>query len=214
MFSLGCVLLEILAFDRDGSLHRLRPTLPGSNFVYYENLESIDSWLPWSEETDPVRHCLRLEIRNMLMKDPKKRPSADALLRRLRSCHKSTDALQSPIFGHCCQMSTTAGWNPRARAHTLQAGIKDLLTETHRTWGNSFSAFRSGQYVKNIALQQQADETAVLRSETRVETQILSNYDIDAQTKRGMVRRKEKTKPARVQLGPNVSRQPYEVCNP
>lgn len=130
----------------------------------------------------------------MLFKDPKVRPCADALLTRLRSCHMSTDTLQSPIFGRCCQKSITVRWNPRVRAHALQAGAKDLCTEKHRVWSKSFSALTSVKSVKNIALQQQADGTVIYRSETRVETRILSNYDIEARSW------KVKTNPIRVHM--------------
>ena len=102
MFSLGCVLLEAMVFDQDGTLQRLRPESPTARFVYHENLDKLNYWLPWPGDLNLVKHLLCLAIRrSLLSKFPKQRPGADELVSRSTPCDNTMEHAQDQIFSDC-----------------------------------------------------------------------------------------------------------------
>ncbi|KAG9201718.1 hypothetical protein G6514_005334 [Epicoccum nigrum] len=107
IFSLGCILLEILTLDQEGSLDRLRANRSTKNTAYHANLDRINDWIPLREDVSPIDYNLIKEIRAMLSRSPNQRPSAQGLLERLEYCDKlssDTDKAHS-IFDSCCRLS-------------------------------------------------------------------------------------------------------------
>ena len=129
MFSLGCVLLEAMVFDQDGSLTRLRPESPTTRFVYHESLEKLNDWLPWPEDLDPVKQHLCLAIRCLLSIFPKQRPSADELISQISPCDNMTEDTHDRIFSDCCRISYFTERQFESRIKALQVQISDLRRE-------------------------------------------------------------------------------------
>ncbi|KAF3032500.1 hypothetical protein E8E12_003714 [Didymella heteroderae] len=129
IFSLGCVLLEIIAFDEDGTLRRLRPESPIARFVYHESLDKLNKWLPWPEDLDPVKHQLCLAVRTMLSRFPKQRPRIDDLVSRISLCDRMVEETQDRIFPDCCRVSYFTEQQSESRVRELQVQVAGLRQE-------------------------------------------------------------------------------------
>jgi serine/threonine protein kinase len=107
IFSLGCILLEILTLDQEGTLDRLRAARSTKNTAYYANLDRVNDWIPLRDDVSPIDYNLIKEIRAMLSHNPDQRPSAQSLLERLRYCDKISSGTTEAhsIFGSCCRLS-------------------------------------------------------------------------------------------------------------
>ena len=107
IFSLGCILLEILTLNQEGTLDRLRATRSTKNTAYYANLGRVNDWIPLREDVSPIDYNLIKEIRAMLSRNPNQRPSAQSLLKRLIFCDKISSGTTEAhsIFGSCCRLS-------------------------------------------------------------------------------------------------------------
>jgi len=107
MFSLGCVLLEILSLHRRGSLQLLR-THREVNPAYHANFSHLTTWLKTDDSSFSRReHYLECDIRLMLSADPKRRPKAIELLHSITAheIHPNEESTRS-IFGDCCKRTT------------------------------------------------------------------------------------------------------------
>ncbi|CAO2657297.1 Nn.00g034230.m01.CDS01 [Neocucurbitaria sp. VM-36] len=104
MFSLGCVLLEILVLHQTGSLEQIRKNC-SFNSPYHDNLDNLDKWLNCPDiNVSPKDYLLQWEIRVMLSKDPAKRPTAQQLLMSLACSEISRQDISQPsLFGDCCR---------------------------------------------------------------------------------------------------------------
>ncbi|KAJ8105363.1 hypothetical protein OPT61_g10225 [Boeremia exigua] len=105
IFSLGCVLLEILVLHQDGTLDRLRVDRSTRNPAFHANLENIDAWLP-TKHPDDMSFCdfhLTKAIRSMLSQTPEKRPRVDQLLDNMRLADMMKDSTHSSFFEACCR---------------------------------------------------------------------------------------------------------------
>jgi serine/threonine protein kinase len=104
MFSLGCILLEILSLHRRGSLNILK-VHRDANPTYHANVKHLPTWLKIDQnEFSRREHHLECEISLMLSADPKRRPKAIELLHSIAAydlCEK--EALPRSIFGECCK---------------------------------------------------------------------------------------------------------------
>ncbi|KAH7092086.1 kinase-like domain-containing protein, partial [Paraphoma chrysanthemicola] len=84
IFSLACLMLEIVVLHTDGTLDALRRLRTSRDRSFFQaNLDTIDIWLAeWivlDTNTSPRRSHLMWEIRGMLARDPKRRPTAPEL---------------------------------------------------------------------------------------------------------------------------------------
>lgn len=130
MFSLGCVLPEIVTLHDRGLLQHIRENR-SADPSFHANLGKVDTWLRQSvQPTSSLQNQLHFEIGEMLLKDPTKRPvSEDTLIRLFRS---DTDdgPLSSPlIFGKCC---ATAMASARQHQRTIEQ-LKQFTVETDKT---------------------------------------------------------------------------------
>ncbi|KAH6863092.1 kinase-like domain-containing protein [Alternaria alternata] len=129
MFSLGCVLLETMVFDQDGSLKRLRPESSTTRFVYHDSLDKIKDWLPWPEELSPVKHHLCIVIRSLLSRFPKQRLGAEEVVSRISLCENMVEDVHDRIFSDCCRTSYFTERHFQSRIKALQIQILDLRRE-------------------------------------------------------------------------------------
>lgn len=111
IFSLGCVLLESLTLNLNGSLESLRKLRTSGDTSYHANLDSIQEFLSHtrtvSRDLSPRGSHLVWEIRTMLERDPEGRPTAPELLKRIESCD-SWGRSPSSVFGDCCKTPLVA----------------------------------------------------------------------------------------------------------
>lgn len=103
MFSLGCVLLETVIFDQDGTLQRLRPESPSTRFVYHENLDKLNEWLPLPEDLSLAKNQMCLVFRSLLSKLPEKRPVADEVASQTSFYDNMIEDAQDRVFSDCCR---------------------------------------------------------------------------------------------------------------
>jgi hypothetical protein len=104
MFSLGCILLEIMVLHERGTLDHIRQhRSPDPSF--HANLDQREIWC--STQTQAIsyrRRCLAEEVKSMLMEEPSARPTAEQLLIRVTGYDLShmTNSKHS-IFRECCR---------------------------------------------------------------------------------------------------------------
>ncbi|KAF2109157.1 kinase-like domain-containing protein [Lophiotrema nucula] len=105
IFSLGCILLEILVVDRCGTLDELKALRTAEDRSFQANLKHKHDWLALlGSNTSPRRRHLQLEIVQMLDYDPEIRPLASELRMRLTVLDQSQrERYTRPYFRNCCQ---------------------------------------------------------------------------------------------------------------
>ncbi|KAF3004395.1 hypothetical protein E8E13_010133 [Curvularia kusanoi] len=138
IFSLGCILLEILILDQEGTLDRLRAARSTKNTAYHANLDKLNEWLPLREDVSPIDYHLIREIRAMLSHNPRRRPSAAVLLQQLKYSDKLHNdkvdyaaGKSGSIFGSCCRLSLVH----KSEFDDMQAKHKKEIGESrHDVW--------------------------------------------------------------------------------
>jgi serine/threonine protein kinase len=105
IFSLGCVLLEIVVLHDQGMLHHMH-TNRSPHPSFHANLDRVDTWLQspkrlsWSRR----RAHLVVEIKSMLAYDPAMRPNARQLLTEIVGYDLSQmTTSKHSVFGTCCR---------------------------------------------------------------------------------------------------------------
>jgi serine/threonine protein kinase len=102
MFSLGCIFLEMLALIKGVPLGELRDHRPEGRGSFQENLQHRHSWFKLLRPGDPRLQHVQCEVENMIEEDPRSRPSARTLDRRLRIIDQMDTAHSLPLHGLCC----------------------------------------------------------------------------------------------------------------
>jgi serine/threonine protein kinase len=104
MFSLGCVLLEMVVLHERGTLEHIRRNR-SSDPSFHANLTSVALWCtPLQHPRSVRRSSLVHEIKSLLSKDPAMRPTAEQLLLRITGYNLSElVASKHSIFGNCCK---------------------------------------------------------------------------------------------------------------
>ncbi|KAH7402706.1 kinase-like domain-containing protein [Pyrenochaeta sp. MPI-SDFR-AT-0127] len=104
MFSLGCVLLEIITLHRTGTLEHIRQNR-SADPSFHANLNNVNTWLNCPNvKLSPRGNLLQRNLRNMLSVDPDHRPTAEELLISLTGNDMKSSYQSKPsIFGICCR---------------------------------------------------------------------------------------------------------------
>jgi serine/threonine protein kinase len=105
MFSLGCVLLEILVLHDQGTLQQLQLN-HSSDPAFHANLDRVDGWFegPSPKPSSPRRASLKSEIKSMLARDPQMRPIAKELFLRVTGYDLAQMiTAKHSVFGDCCR---------------------------------------------------------------------------------------------------------------
>ncbi|CAI9637321.1 hypothetical protein GT037_008251 [Alternaria burnsii] len=129
MFSLGCVLLETVIFDRDGTLQRLRPESPSTRFVYHENLDKLNEWLPLPEDLSLAKNQMCLVFRSLLSKLPEMRPVADEVASQTSFYDNLIENAQDRVFSDCCRKSSFTKQQFECRSEVSEVRILDSHRE-------------------------------------------------------------------------------------
>ncbi|KAJ4982789.1 serine threonine kinase [Stagonosporopsis vannaccii] len=130
IFSLGCVLLEIIVLHADGTLKRIRDNRPKPNPAFHANLNSLDTWLPFSDGCTSREHQLIKEVRAMLSKNPQQRPIAQELLRRLILANELRMPGEPSIFGDCCRVEYVPSEQQEKQLRIREGKTKELKSTT------------------------------------------------------------------------------------
>ncbi|EAT91724.1 hypothetical protein SNOG_00229 [Parastagonospora nodorum SN15] len=103
IFSLGCVVLEMLVIHTQGTLRYMQANR-SPNPAFHANLDKVDAWLedPHSQGRPSRRAHLEQEIKSMLGYYPETRPTANRLLIELAT-YELSKMSQFSVFGHCCK---------------------------------------------------------------------------------------------------------------
>ncbi|KAH7400518.1 kinase-like domain-containing protein, partial [Phaeosphaeria sp. MPI-PUGE-AT-0046c] len=106
IFSLGCVLLEIIVLHDRGTLEHIRQNR-SQDPSFHSNLDRVDIWCNMvnDDSRSAMFHVLR-EIKYMLSKDAAMRPTAHEVLTRVTGYDLADSRSdKQPIFGRCCATS-------------------------------------------------------------------------------------------------------------
>jgi serine/threonine protein kinase len=105
MFSLGCVLLEVVVLHDQGTLQQVRLNR-SADPSFHANLDRVNTWLevPSSKPSSFRRAYLASEIKSMLANDPEARPTAKELLFRVTGYDQAQMITSThSLFGVCCR---------------------------------------------------------------------------------------------------------------
>jgi serine/threonine protein kinase len=117
IFSLGCILLELLHLLANKSLRSLKSLRPELDMSYQANLHHIDEWFLGFEKDSARTQHLLLEIRQMLEKDPQNRCSATVLCERIGLIDRFSKDSTASLFGNCCR-------DPLMRVHEYDKKVE------------------------------------------------------------------------------------------
>jgi serine/threonine protein kinase len=103
IFSLGCVLLEILVIHRCGTLKYIRLNR-SKDPCFHANLDRFDGWLQDCLQGAPSmpKNFLNSEIKRMLVANPSERPVISELLFSFSAAETASHGFFT-IFGSCCK---------------------------------------------------------------------------------------------------------------
>lgn len=133
IFSLGCVLLEIIVLHDRGTLEHIRQNRsPDPSF--HSNLGRVDTWCKMvkKDTRSAMFHVLR-EIKIMLNKDAALRPTAHEILTRVTGYDLADSRPEKqPIFGRCCTTSFVSDQQRREEAISTNRKMQLLKEELRR----------------------------------------------------------------------------------
>ncbi|KAH7405851.1 kinase-like domain-containing protein [Phaeosphaeria sp. MPI-PUGE-AT-0046c] len=131
IFSLGCVLLEILILHEQGTLQFMRENR-SADPSFHANIKNVAKWLdgPGSQRWSFRRIGVVDQIRAMLYHNPTKRPTARKLMVRFTGYDLShTIDSKYSIFGECCRSSFVSSREHNNEISTYRSRILDLQSE-------------------------------------------------------------------------------------
>lgn len=104
MFSLGCILLEVIVLHDTGTLSHIRENR-SSDPCFHANLDRVQTWCSASKPPISTRRELLLhEIKSLLSKNPDARPTATQLLTRVTGYDIAhLTKFKNSIFDECCR---------------------------------------------------------------------------------------------------------------
>lgn len=106
IFSLGCVLLEIIVVHRCGTLEHVRQNR-SDDTCFHANLDRIDGWLRHSTQSPSSarENFINSELKRMLTATPSERPTISELLVSFSAADMASAQLDVfiSIFGGCCE---------------------------------------------------------------------------------------------------------------
>lgn len=119
IFSLGCVLLEILVVHRCGTLKHIRLNR-SKDPCFHANLDRFDGWLQDCLQGAPSmpKNFLNSEIKRMLIANPSERPVISELLVSFSAAETASNGFFT-IFGSCCKMPGCLRSNSRVKSRKM-----------------------------------------------------------------------------------------------
>lgn len=143
IFSLGCVIFEMACLCNMYSQSFLQSLRPKKDMSFHANLDGIMHWFNFSgtEVQWPADQHLMALAREMLHRDPQKRPTAPEIERRLHFI----DAIRrpqtsAPLRGGCCtpvspvRGATASGEFVQQQTVTIEIGNWHKLSGERHTW--------------------------------------------------------------------------------
>jgi len=141
IFSLGCVLIEILCLHRRGSLDQIRKNR-SADPSFHANIDKLASWLCNGDDKFSRQvYYLEGEIRLMLAKDPADRPTALELLSSIAFYDANRHDVSSPsMFGSCCKEKCLPFKEHTAAIAELREKNKKLEKDNERRYKSTVQA--------------------------------------------------------------------------
>jgi serine/threonine protein kinase len=155
VFSLGCVLLEVLVMHDRGTLEHIRRNRsPDPSF--HANLDRVETWLqPYNRVLSPRRYHLQYEIKAMLSRDPAKRPTVQDLLIKITACDLGRVSPSTPsIFSNCCQRL----YIPRQEHEMQTLQLKNRVTHLETTLCEDRARMQAEHEEQTWALKKNIDD--------------------------------------------------------
>jgi serine/threonine protein kinase len=134
IFSLGCVLLEIVVLHDQGTLQHMRLNR-SADPAFHANLGRVDAWFegPSPKSTSSRHSYLISEIKSMLAHDPEVRPTAQELLIRVTGYDISQMITSKhSVFGDCCRGHFVSPQQRERDRYMYTSAITDLRSDLQR----------------------------------------------------------------------------------
>jgi serine/threonine protein kinase len=129
IFSSGCVLLEILILEEQGTLQHMRQHR-SSDPSFHANLDRVAVWCTHERWRSGQWMHLLNEVQSILVHDPAQRPTAKQLLVRTTGYDLSTTIESEPsIFGECCKSLFIPKEKHEREASEYSSTIRGLLSD-------------------------------------------------------------------------------------
>jgi serine/threonine protein kinase len=129
IFSLGCVLLEIIMVQRCGTLEHVRLNR-SDDPCFHANLDRINGWLRQSKQrvSSTRDNFLNCEVKRMLAAKPSDRPTISELLASFSAADMATTQLDGfiSIFGGCCENLLVSKKQHESQVTQLQKDLEDV----------------------------------------------------------------------------------------
>jgi hypothetical protein len=128
IFSIGCVLLEIVIVQRCGTLEHVRLNR-SDDPCFHANLDRIDGWLRHSIQsaTSARDNFLNCEVKRMLAANSSERPTISELLVTFSAADMTAAQLDGSvsIFSSCCENLLTSKKRHESKVTQLQKDLED-----------------------------------------------------------------------------------------
>lgn len=136
IFSLGCVLLEIMTLQRCGSLKYIRLNRTDDP-CFHANLDKIDDWL---QSTTPTTLSAResfvnCEIKRMLAQKASERPVISELLPSFSAADMAPSKTQglASMFGGCCGSTLKSREQHQEQITQLRSTLETMTTQSYES---------------------------------------------------------------------------------
>jgi len=179
IFSLGCVLVEILCLHRRGSLDQIR-TNRSVDPSFHANINKLTTWLQNGDDKFSREvYYLEGDIRLMLSMNPADRPTASELLSSVTSYDTNRHDTSAPsTFSSCCKENVVSLKEHIAAIAELQEMIKRVERENEKTYEKTLQAHSASLRMVNEdnerryknTLQAHSDSLAKIRKAHTAET--------------------------------------------
>ena len=136
IFSLACVFLELIGLCNGYSLEQMKNLRPNKDLSFHANLDSILHWFNFSGTAvaSVADSQLMALVREMLVREPHKRPTAIDIETRLQLVDVFRSPSADPLWGECCAPVLESS---RQTQHLQVSSVSIRLGNTHQFSGTS-----------------------------------------------------------------------------
>jgi serine/threonine protein kinase len=136
IFSLACVFLELIGLCNGYSPEQMKNLRPNKDLSFHANLDSILHWLNFSGTAvaSVADSQLMALVREMLVREPHKRPTAIDIETRLQLVDVFRGPSADPLWGECCAPVSESS---RQAQHLQVSSVSIRLGNTHQFSGMS-----------------------------------------------------------------------------
>ncbi|ORY19806.1 kinase-like domain-containing protein [Clohesyomyces aquaticus] len=152
IFSLGYIYLEICVLYTWGNLDHLKSLRLNSDQSYHANLNRVDEWFGlFKYVQSPRSQLLQAEIKRMLSKEPRARPTAGDLCTGLSFIDNFTKKVgYGSLFGRCCQRTFITMEKHSSKVNEMSNTINGLNSQLRTFSSNCIELSRRREHCEQL----------------------------------------------------------------